>query len=64
MAELEEKVRRLEVQNKNLERDLKEADQIQQKTQDSKVEVERRNESLRREIDMLTQDKGYLKRDT
>jgi len=29
--------------------------------QESKHEVERRSESLRREIDMLTQDKNFLR---
>jgi len=34
------------------------------KVQENKHEVERRNESLRREIDLLNQDKAFLQRET
>ena len=49
-------LRSLQNQNKLLE------DQIV-KMQDAKLEVERRSESLRREIDILNQDKTFLTRE-
>jgi chromosome segregation ATPase len=34
-----------------------------EKLRDQKLDVERRSESLRREIDMITQDKTFLQRE-
>jgi len=47
----------------HLQNDLKTSETQLSKLQDLKMEAERRNESLRREIDMLTQDKGFLQRE-
>lgn len=33
------------------------------RAQDLKLEAERRNDGLRREVDILSQDKGFLQRD-
>ena len=52
-AELNEKIRKLEHDNKNLEANLSTAESQKSKIQDLKLEAERRNESLRREIDIL-----------
>ena len=46
----------LETQNENIESQL-------QKLRDQKLDVERRTESLRREIDMMGQDKTFLQRE-
>ena len=52
-AELNEKIRKLEHDNKNLEANLSSTESQKSKLQDLKLDAERRNESLRREIDIL-----------
>jgi len=58
--DLTERVRVLETEKKHAETNLSTAEAQLSKVQDSKIEAERRNESLRREVDMLTQDKSFL----
>ena len=58
--DLTERVRVLETEKKHVETNLSTAEAQLSKVQDSKIEAERRNESLRREVDMLTQDKSFL----
>jgi len=52
--DLEERVRVLENERKKAEVALNNAEAQLSKVQDLKIEAERRNETLRREIDMLT----------
>ena len=58
-----ETIRHLETVVKHLEEQGRDSEAKIQQYQDSKHEVERRCEQLRREVDMLTQDKAYLQRE-
>lgn len=59
----EERIRKLEMDNKHTESNNKMLENQLIKLQDGKNEVERRAEQLRREIDLLTQDKNFLQRE-
>ena len=53
----------MEIEKKHLENQTKILEVQLSKVQESKIEIERRNESYKREIDMLTQDKNFLGRE-
>ena len=55
-----EKIRKLEMDVKHLDQQNKALEDQMNKTNDSKLDIERRQESLRREIDLLGQDKNFL----
>lgn len=57
------KLKDLEVEHRSLKARCSVLEEQLQKANDLKGEVERRAESLRREIDILTQDKAFLSRE-
>ena len=58
-----EVIRKLQHELKLKENENNTLEQQLEKSQDMKADVDRRCESLRREIDILTQDKNYLQRE-
>ena len=58
-----EKIRKLEMDLKHMEQQNKALEDQMNKTNDLKLDIERRQESLRREIDLLGQDKNFLQRE-
>jgi len=63
LSELQDMLRAAESDKKSLETSLKDTEARLDKIQDGKIESERRNEQLKREIDMLEQDKTFLSRE-
>ena len=61
--EVDGRLRELEVDHRSLEQRAKLLEDQLAKANDMKQEVERRAESLRREVDILTQDKTFLSRE-
>ena len=57
-------IRQLEMEVKHIEQSSRAVEGQNQKLQDLKIEAERRAEGLRRQIDMLTQDKNFLTRES
>ena len=62
-SQVDGKLRDLEVEHRTLKTRCGVLEEQLQKATDVKTEVERRAESLRREIDILTQDKAFLSRE-
>jgi hypothetical protein len=60
---IDNKMRDLEVDHRSLKSRCSVLEEQLQKANDIKSEVEKRAESLRREIDILTQDKAFLSRE-
>ena len=60
----DDRIRQLEMEVKHFEQSARAVEGHNQKLQDLKIEAERRAEGLRRQIDMLTQDKNFLTRES
>lgn len=60
----DDRIRQLEMEVKHFEQSARAVEGQNQKLQDLKIEAERRAEGLRRQIDMLTQDKNFLTRES
>ena len=58
-----DEIKHLELNQRHVDSENKALEEQLRRVQDGKIEAERRLESLRREIDMLTQDKTYLSRE-